>query len=220
MAQKLIVEGNDAIVLARLCQKRGLQPPLGYETAEKFKADFVAVANGYSKTLGLLALAIQQADLTNIGIIVDANDAGAAARWQAIRTILAQKYAAETLTAADAQVGAKVIVEANLPTVGVWIMPDNVGLGYLETFLADLVRTGEPLWQHAVEQVADLQTKPFCELTAAKIGKANLHTWLAWKPEPGKPFGQALDADYLDAYAPAAQPFLDWFVATFQLASA
>lgn len=218
MAQKLIVEGNDAIVLAKLCQRRGLQPPLGYETKERFKTDFVAVANGYTKTLSTLALAIQQSDLTNIGIIVDANDVGAEARWQAIRAVLAKKYAPNTLGAADTQVGAKVVVEKNLPTVGVWIMPNNTDQGYLETFLADLVPVGDALWQHAVQQVADLRTQSFCELTAAKIGKANLQTWLAWKAEPGKPFGQALDSGYFHVSAPAAQHFLEWFAATFQLA--
>lgn len=220
MAQKLIVEGNDAIVLAVLCKKRGLPPPLGYETSLKFR-DFVSAAGGYTNALNALKLAIQKPDdLTNIGIIVDANDVGAEARWQAIRSVLAQKYSPRTLEAADAQVGAKVIEEENLPKVGVWIMPDNSREGYLETFLADMVPLDEALWQHAVQQVAELRTQPFCELAAAKIGKANLHTWLAWKAEPGKPFGQALDSGYFHATAPTAQPFLDWFAATFQLSSA
>ncbi len=218
MAQKLIVEGNDAISLATLCQLRGLNPPLGYETPEKFKLEFVANAGGYDKILRLLRLAIQQADLSNIGIIVDANDVGASARWQAIRTVLTEKYSEETLAQADAMVGAKVIKEANLPILGIWIMPDNQSTGYLEHFLSGLVPTGDALWTYANTVTTTLQGQPFNETTPAKVGKALLYTWLAWKKEPGKPFGQAMNAKYFDIQSPKADPFLDWFKATFELA--
>ncbi len=217
MAQKLIVEGNDAIALATLCQLRGLKPPLGYESQEKFKQEFVASGGGYDKAIALLKLAIYQSDLSNIGIIVDANDAGAAARWQAIRNILTDKYSEETLAQADGQVGPKVIQEANLPTLGVWIMPDNDGTGYLEHFLSGLVPPGEALWGHVNTVVTTLRAQPFNEISEAKSGKAMLHTWLAWKKEPGKPFGQALVAQYFDIHAPSVEPFLDWFKATFEL---
>lgn len=220
MAQQLIVEGNDAIPLARLCQIRKLPPPLGYENKEKFKDKFVAVAGGYHKALAALEIAIQQSDLTNIGIIVDADDAGASARWQAIRGVLAGKYASEVLDQADKQLGAKVVIEDKLPRVGVWIMPDNFSNGYLETFLAKLIPTEDALWAHTQLQIADLFTLPFCELTPSKADKAQLHTWLAWKSDPGKPFGQAIDAGYFDSKSLVVQPFLDWFKSTFELASA
>lgn len=218
MAQKLIVEGNDAIALATLCQLRGLKPPLGFESPEKFKQEFVASGGGYDKAIALLKLAINQADLSNIGIIVDANDAGAPARWQAIRNILADKYSEATLAQADAQAGSKVVHEANLPTVGVWIMPDNDGTGYLEHFLSGLVPEAEELWGHVNTVITTLKAQPFNEISEARSGKASLHTWLAWKKEPGKPFGQAMNAKYFDIQSPQVEPFLDWFKATFELA--
>ncbi|MBC7776096.1 MAG: hypothetical protein H7246_11735 [Phycisphaerae bacterium] len=217
MAQKLIVEGNDAIALATLCKLRGLKPPLGYESPEKFKQEFVASGGGYDKALALLKLAIYQADLSNIGIIVDANDAGAATRWQAIRNILIERYSEGTLAQADGQEGPKVIKEANLPTLGIWIMPDNDGTGYLEHFLSGLVPPEEGLWAHANSVIATLRNQPFNEITDAKSGKALLHTWLAWKKEPGKPFGQALSAKYFDIQSPKVEPFLEWFKATFEI---
>ncbi len=54
-------------------------------------------------------------------------------------------------------------------------------------------------------------------IAIAKRGKAQLHTWLAWKKEPGKPFGQAMDANYFDIKMPVVQEFLDWFSGTFEL---
>lgn len=220
MAQKLIVEGNDAIVLAQLCKARGLQPPLGYETIEKFREEFVSSAKGYNNISKVLNLALQQADLNNIGVIVDANQVGATARWLDMREVLVKYYSEDTLVAADVQTGAKIITEDNLPTIGIWIMPNNADVGYLETFLAQLTPHGDALWEHATRQVQQLLTLSFCELKLVKVDKANLHTWLAWKPEPGKPFGQAVDAGYFQTNAPAVQPFLDWFAATFKLADA
>lgn len=217
MAQKLIVEGNDAIALATLCQLRGLNPPLGYESSEKFKQEFVAFGGGYEKALALLKLAINQSDLSNIGIVVDADDAGATARWQAIRKVLAEKYSEATLIAADGQVGAKVIQEANLPILGVWIMPDNDGTGYLEHFLAGLIPSGEALLTHSHKVLHDLKGQKFNEITKVKSGKALLYTWLAWKKDPGKPFGQALNARYFDIHSAKVEPFLAWFKTTFVL---
>lgn len=189
MPQKLIVEGNDAIVLAELCKLSGLNPPVGYETYQKFKSEFIAIGGGYEKALNLLEITIQQSDLSNIGIIVDANDAGPIARWQAIRKVLATKFSASSLESADAQATGKVISEEGLPTVGVWIMPDNLKNGYLEHFLANLVPSDDALWFHAQKVLNDLRALSFNEITETKAGKAHLHTWLAWKKDPGKPFG-------------------------------
>jgi len=98
-------------------------------------------------------------------------------------------------------------------------MPDNSSNGYLEHFLAGLVPTGDPILIKAEAVVQELIAEPFNELRPAKIGKANLHTWLAWKREPGKPFGQAIDAGYFDINAAPVQLFLNWFSAVFELST-
>lgn len=80
-----------------------------------------------------------------------------------------------------------------------------------------LISPHDALWLHTTAVLSELTTKPFCELTPAKRGKAQLHTWLAWKKDPGKPFGQAMDANYFDIKMPGVQEFLDWFSGTFEL---
>jgi hypothetical protein len=166
MAQKLIVEGHDAISLAVLCRLRGLKPPKGYETTVKFREEFVTSSGGYEKVLKDLQEILENNNtgIQNIGVIVDANDTGASGRWQSIRNILTSKYDASTLSAADNQAGWKIIREENMPTVGIWIMPDNSGPGYLEHFLTGLVPSNDLLWQHAEQTVADLITFSFNEL--------------------------------------------------------
>ncbi len=50
-----------------------------------------------------------------------------------------------------------------------------------------------------------------------KNKKALLHTWLAWQAEPGKPIGQAITANYLDANAMPAQQLMKWIRHLFDL---
>ena len=47
--------------------------------------------------------------------------------------------------------------------------------------------------------------------------KAEVHTWLAWQAEPGRPLGLALTRRYLDADHALAQRFHDWLVALFEI---
>jgi len=96
-------------------------------------------------------------------------------------------------------------------------MPDNLHTGYLEHFLSQLIPKEDPLWMHTQTALETLREQPFNEITAAKWGKAHLHTWLSWKKEPGKPFGQAIDAGYLSINASIASSFIAWFSGTFQL---
>jgi hypothetical protein len=49
------------------------------------------------------------------------------------------------------------------------------------------------------------------------VAKANIHTWLAWQEEPGKPIGQAITKKYLDAGAPHALKLIAWLRALYDL---
>lgn len=214
MAQRLIVEGKDAIALASLAQKRGLPPPLGYESKLKFKTAFVTVGGGDAGAIKAFeqVIAKPNPDLTNIGLVLDANDKGFEARWREVRSILEPHF--DTLPETGGQKGPYVITENGMPTVGIWIMPDNASPGYLEHFLAGLVPEEDDIWQYAKDTVAGMPHKPF---HPPKEQKALLHTWLAWQKEPGMPFGQAIQAGYFDHTAATVQTFLDWFSSTFQL---
>ncbi|MFN0014286.1 MAG: DUF3226 domain-containing protein [Saprospiraceae bacterium] len=217
MAQRLIVEGNDAIPLAALAKKSGIKPPLGYESETKFKKEFVAVGGGDLGALAVFQKALTKAsDFTNIGLVLDANEKGVTARWKEVRDILQPLFLEETLLIADNQEGAKIIAEYQMPIIGVWIMPDNASPGYLEHFLSGLVPKENELWKYAIDTIEALPNKPF---TQAKEQKALLHTWLAWQKDPGKPFGQAIASGYLDHNAPYANVFWAWYSGTFLLST-
>jgi hypothetical protein len=92
MKQRLIVEGNDAIVLATICQLRGLPPPKGYEDKLAFIKEFVQVAGGHSKVNAALGQLLADTAVQNIGVIVDANEVGPQKRWETLKGQLAHVF--------------------------------------------------------------------------------------------------------------------------------
>ncbi len=173
--------------------------------------------------LGGIENVLQKADLTLIdgsmdnclGIVIDADD-NLNSQWQKVRSIL-ERAGFENLPALPDENGT-IIKQEFLPAFGVWIMPDNkIEKGFLETFLTYLVPDPEnnKIWQHAKNSVADLEEKPFIKENADHTEKAEVHTYLAWQREPGKPFGQAITAKYLQADNPNCEKFVEWLKRLF-----
>lgn len=217
MSQILIVEGNDAIVLSKLCEIHHLPPPTGYSDKKTFETKFVKPAGGFEKALVVLKDRLDELAFSNIGLIIDANDKGATGRWASVKSILSAHFSAETLNALAPKPEGIIVQETGLPTVGIWIMPDNEAVGYLEHFVAAMIPVGDEVWEYANGAVNELEKEKYCRFKPVKKQKALLHTWLAWQEEPGKPFGTALESGYFDAHTSAVQPFLDWMKNTFRL---
>jgi len=216
MAQQLIVEGNDAIVIANLLKKRGLRPPLDYNDPWKFKEEFTKNVNGYDNVENALNEALDDPSLSNIGVIVDADAVGADNRWQSFESFLrnSDKIDLSTITRPG---GGRLIHGENL-TIGIWIMPDNNNTGYLEHFLETLIPEGDDLLAFAQETLNILGERGLKKFSAVKEQKAKLHTWLARQKDPGKPFGTAVESRYFNANSPNLNGFAEWFSATFELA--
>lgn len=146
--------------------------------------------------------------IERIGIVIDA-DESINSRWQSVISIL-QKAGYTNLPDSPAADGT-IINQDFLPTFGVWIMPDNqIERGYLETFLTFLVPENNKSWEQAKNCVANLENKPFIKAKVDHTTKAEIHTFLAWQEEPGKPFGQAITAKYLQADNPQCEKFVEW----------
>jgi len=148
-----------------------------------------------------------------IGIVVDA-DEDLNARWQSVSSIL-ERAGYKNLPASPDKNGT-IFTQEYLPTFGVWIMPDNqIEKGYLETFLTHLVPENDKCWEHAKNSVTALEEKPFVKEKVDHTTKAEIHTFLAWQEEPGKPFGQSITAKYLQADNPQCAKFVDWLKRLF-----
>lgn len=144
-----------------------------------------------------------------VGLVVDA-DLEFANRWTSIRDRMQKVNFAlpETVSAG----GCVSVVEDK--RMGVWVMPDNQSRGKLEDFLALLVPQEDTCWNHAIWSVLEASKlgAPFKEKDTIK---AQIHTWLAWREHPGRPFGTAIHAEYFNHNANAAAAFVTWMKRLF-----
>lgn len=102
------------------------------------------------------------------------------------------------------------------PRIGVWLMPDNVRAGMLETLLLAL-RTGDAaLHDHAREATtqARLLGAPFRDPHRVK---AELHAWLAWQDPPGRQLHDAVRGRVLPPAPRVTDAFVAWFRRLFDL---
>ncbi len=154
----------------------------------------------------MLPIQLKGSAIDSVGIVVDA-DTNIGARWQSLRSILHFSGYASVPTLPDVDV--TVISELGLPTVGIWLMPDNVLSGMLEDFVERPVPDGDPCFAHA-QQITDGLPPHVRRYSSGHAAKARIHTWLAWQSDPGTPMGLAVTKKYLDAAAPRATGFIGW----------
>ncbi|HEY9800680.1 MAG TPA: DUF3226 domain-containing protein, partial [Leptolyngbyaceae cyanobacterium] len=208
---KLLVEGKDDLrVIPELIEKNGIV------WVNNKKEPIVSIEDygGYSNlNSDLILTELQASGLTHLGLMVDADD-DPQARWQSIR---------------DACSGSIADIPQEIPATGlihttntginfgVWMMPDNLMQGMLETFLAYMIPDeSELLWTYAQEVVAEAKIKgaPFID---ARTDKAKIYTWLAWQKEPGRQLHDAIKYKILNPQHSKAQVFVNWFKTLYDL---
>jgi len=101
-------------------------------------------------------------------------------------------------------------------------MPDNKVPGILEDFVSFLIPEKNMLWDRAQSCVAQIPKEEFSFDIENKDlfswqKKAEIHTWLAWQEEPGKPLGVAISSRYFDADTHHARKLTDWLNKLFEL---
>ncbi|MBI4903234.1 MAG: hypothetical protein HY820_06335 [Acidobacteria bacterium] len=205
----LVVEGKDDLYTIAYWIGEHIPWPSERPPVEIMHAGSVeaALKKNYLSTLAL------RQDLNVLAVIVDADEEPASRRYGQIRSECLQVF--PNLPKALPRPG--LAHEHAGKRFGVWIMPDNHGLGNMESLLASLATTPSSSLLSYARQ---------CTLQARKQGalyrqkdraKAELYTWLAWQDPPGQLTGRAFTKGILDAKSPAAQPFVNWFLELFQL---
>ncbi len=169
--------------------------------------------NGIENVLKSLRLRLRLGDVEYIGIVVDA-DQMPQSRWDSIKSILTDSGYDSTAISPTPMESGTIIATVGFPVVGVWIMPNNLSAGMLEHFAAMLIPPHDTLWPLAVNCV-DAIPESERRFIPEHLTKAQIHTWLAWQQEPGKPIGQALAKRYFDADAPLAVTFSSWIQSLF-----
>lgn len=201
----LLVEGqDDAQVFFHLLRYYKLDTQVTIQQKE-----------GVDALLEILEVELMRRAESRIGIVVDA-DTDIAIRWQSLRHRLIE--AGYTSVPHRPDPGGTILKQTGRPNVGLWLMPDNTIPGMLEDFMSLLIPAGDMLWpmaQGIVQQVIAKDRR----FPQTQEMKANMHTWLAWQEEPGKPMGQAITKRYLNANAPHAQQLMTWIRQLFDLGS-
>ncbi|HZL51689.1 MAG TPA: DUF3226 domain-containing protein [Terracidiphilus sp.] len=156
---------------------------------------------------------LKASNIDVLGILLDAEQKDPGARYGRIRDICSSVFPG---LPADLP-AAGVISEHGGKRMGVWVMPDNVARGGLETFLRALVPPAqEPLWNHAVESATKAKQLG-AEWRDVHRHKAYLYTWMAWHDPPGQNPGRAITKKCLDPTAGNASAFVRWFKELYRL---
>ncbi|MHB8595641.1 MAG: DUF3226 domain-containing protein [Ktedonobacteraceae bacterium] len=183
-----------------------------HKIPEKFVVDPV---EGVDNLLDAFEVRLTLGEFECLGVIVDADDR-LAERWQKILHILKSTGYTNLPDAPDPQ--GTVIKNRSSQIVGIWMMPDNIVPGKLEDFVSFLRPQDDVLWPVAVDTVQKVKAiETRLRFRDVHESKAQIHTWLAWQEEPGKPMGTAITARYLDANAPHAQLLMAWIRKLFDL---
>ncbi|MEW5985155.1 MAG: DUF3226 domain-containing protein [Chloroflexota bacterium] len=214
--RRLLVEGNDdGHVMRNLLRHHHVPGVLvGRDTDLTQDEIAIEIKGGKDALIASLPLLLDRGELEQLAIIVDA-DLDVMACWQSVCHVLSQKGTVSLPSVPEPQ-GTVVTLQQNLHEVivGIWIMPNNGLPGALEDFIAFLVPAGDALWERARQCVNEIPAAGR-RFPPERQSKAEIHTWLAWQEEPGKPLGQAVTARYLDTQAPHAQQLVAWLRRVF-----
>ena len=164
-------------------------------------------AGDVDRLLNGIDIAIRFGTGRTVGFVLDAN-ASPRDRWRAV----AGRLAGVGLTppAEPPAAGYVDFCDTFQTRTGVWMMPNNRREGALEDFLIDLIHPTDPLLLHA-RSATDQAHGLGAAFPANATRKAYLRTWLAWREEPGLPYGTAIKAGYFPHAGPASEAFVTWF---------
>ena len=208
----LLVEGvDDMNLFVHLLRHAGI--PISEPNRDESNKIKIVDGKGYENLRRRLPTRLKGSELQRLGIVADA-DSNIAARWDSLRQVLSDAGYIDLPSTPDP--GGTIVTTFDLPTIGVWLMPDNLRTGMIEDFARSLVAADDALWPHVDPclQGIPISERRWNPLHQAKV---EIHTWLAWQEEPGTPIGQAITKRYLDANALPAQMVVRWLRSLFAL---
>jgi len=200
----LLVEGNnDKHVVMSLCSH--------YNVNDNFA---IVSCDGVNEVLKRLRLSLTNSSVyERIGIVVDA-DNNLVSRWNSIKEILMSgNY---DVSDVEPQCDGIVIDSINGKNkVGVWLMPNNKDIGMIEDFAIKMVDVNDVLMKKAETVLTELEVEGIQKYAPVHRSKAKIHSYLAWQKDPGRPIGQSITANVLDADSPVAFSFSRWLKRLF-----
>jgi hypothetical protein len=207
----LLVEGKQEVrTIPELMEANGIN-----WGRKKNPVVYIRDYDGYHQLVDadVIATELQASGLSILGITIDA-DENPRERWQSIRNACLKSI--PDLPEEIPETGL-IHIAPNQVKFGIWIMPDNIMRGMLETFLAYMIPDERELvWQFAQQAATEAKSKGAIYMDT-HCDKANIYTWLAWQNPPGRQLHQAIIERILNPQHPNAQKFVQWFKDLYNL---
>lgn len=200
MKQILLVEGkDDQHVIWALCKK--------FNVLENFK---VKPTDGIDNLFKQLPVRLKEADLTSLGIIVDA-DTNIQSRWATLSNLLKDKIP-DFPNEPDTK---GIILKHDDLKIGIWLMPNNETNGMLESFIEFLIPADDQLLTIVNNHLNQIEADKLNQYKAIHRDKALIHAWLALQENPGTPMGLSITKKYLTTDVEQCQKLINWLKALF-----
>jgi hypothetical protein len=214
--QILLVEGRaDTIFYQAVCRGAG-KPRVLVKPPTLIGARVDSKTNAIHQLPALLKQ-LNDGSITNLGLIVDADydqEHGLGFHKTLLKVREQVKRFGFENEVRLARGGFTFSHPDGLPTIGLWIMPDNRSDGMLEDFIQSAIHDPDQrkLHETACAAVAGLAQPLFKHFHRAK---AEVATWLAWQRVPGAPAESAIGNKLIDFSSAAYQSLNDWIADVF-----
>ena len=163
---------------------------------------------------GNISVELKTSGLKALGVIADGNS-NPQERWRQLR-----EHAEPELPSipTDLPPTGLIHVSPDGRRFGVWLMPDNVSAGMIETYLGLFVKdTTKGLWDFVQTHCRHAKANHDAPYKDVHFDKAQIHGWLAIQDPPGCQLHVAVLAKVLQPTSPLADPFVKWFRDLYQL---
>ena len=207
--QVLLVEGQDDlhVILQLLCRLMRQ----GDSQAECDPSFCIDEKGGIDKLLASIYGEINVDSRRAVGIVVDADD-GPLERWESLVEQL-REAGIRNIPERPQPGGVCVGSTAQLPGVGIWLMPDNQSTGELEDFVRTMLPDNDPVWPSSQSYIDGID-KAHRKFKEGKVLRAMVHAWLATREQPGR-MGAAIKEGDLNIHGELAVSFADWLRRVF-----
>lgn len=213
----LLVEGEaDKGFFKKVCKKLSLDTTVKVALPKEFSANAFNTKGGVLSQLELLQTQLEDGHITNIAAIVDADfiehGSGTLKTLQKASDLLKpfgfNKRDAPILS------GFYFDHDDGLPSIGLWIMPDNKKEGMIENWLESCINSSEEkLYKQAKLAVQKIKDPKFKEHSRVK---AQISTWLSWQKSPGHGLYSIAYNDLLDENKNEYKNLCSWLKGVFK----
>lgn len=166
---------------------------------------------GIDKLLASIYGEINVDSRRSVGIVVDA-DADPLERWESLVERL-REAGIRDIPERPQPGGICIGSTAQLPSVGIWLMPDNQSTGELEDFVRTMLPDNDPVWPLSRSYIDGIDEE-HRKFKGGKVLRAKVHAWLATRKQPGR-MGAAIKEGELDIDGELAVSFTYWLQRVF-----